>query len=396
MDFNPLLFVRKPKEDIIKHYFLSGLTYSEILHFLTHYHGIHIGLRQLNRLLRQQGLYRRRNKVPINNVIVEIKRRLNSSNRSLGYRSLHLALRNCGIATDRETVRIILKELDPQGVATRKQNRLQRRKYVNNGPNYLWHLDGYDKIKPFGFAIHGCIDGYSRKLLWLKVGSTNNDPKKVAYYFVEALAKFSSIPRCIRADRGSENVVIAGIQRYLRRNDNDECCWKGSFLYGPSTRNQRIEAWWSILKRSTTSWWLNFFKDFCEEGLDISLPHHIECVRFCFMALIQNDLDNTRHLWNNHRIRTVKNSESPPGRPNVLFYAPHLSDGVNYDQFPVNHHDLNITREFTTRPSLLGCSNEMQEFANVFMLERNFTYPTSPDAAKALFWTLVEEIEDNV
>ena len=24
----------------------------------------------------------------------------------------------------------------------------------------LWHLDGYDKLKPYGFAIHGCIDGY--------------------------------------------------------------------------------------------------------------------------------------------------------------------------------------------------------------------------------------------
>ena len=23
----------------------------------------------------------------------------------------------------------------------------------------MWHLDGYDKLKPYGFAIHGCIDG---------------------------------------------------------------------------------------------------------------------------------------------------------------------------------------------------------------------------------------------
>ena len=28
-------------------------------------------------------------------------------------------------------------------------------------PNFLWHCDGYDKLKPFGIAIHGCIDGYS-------------------------------------------------------------------------------------------------------------------------------------------------------------------------------------------------------------------------------------------
>ena len=28
------------------------------------------------------------------------------------------------------------------------------------GPNYCWHVDGLDKLKTYGFAIHGCIDGY--------------------------------------------------------------------------------------------------------------------------------------------------------------------------------------------------------------------------------------------
>lgn len=24
----------------------------------------------------------------------------------------------------------------------------------------MWHLDGYDKLKPYGFAVHCCVDGY--------------------------------------------------------------------------------------------------------------------------------------------------------------------------------------------------------------------------------------------
>jgi len=24
----------------------------------------------------------------------------------------------------------------------------------------VWHLDGYDKLKPYGFAVHCCVDGY--------------------------------------------------------------------------------------------------------------------------------------------------------------------------------------------------------------------------------------------
>ena len=28
------------------------------------------------------------------------------------------------------------------------------------GPNFCWHIDGLDKLKTYGFAVHGCIDGY--------------------------------------------------------------------------------------------------------------------------------------------------------------------------------------------------------------------------------------------
>jgi hypothetical protein len=38
---------------------------------------------------------------------------------------------------------------------------------INPGPNFAWHADGYDKLKPYGFPIHGCIDGFSRRLIWL-------------------------------------------------------------------------------------------------------------------------------------------------------------------------------------------------------------------------------------
>lgn len=62
----------------------------------------------------------------------------------------------------------MLKELDPEGIQLRKAHRLKRRSYVNQGPNDSWHMDGYDKLKPFGFAIHGAIDGFSRKIYGLK------------------------------------------------------------------------------------------------------------------------------------------------------------------------------------------------------------------------------------
>ena len=70
----------------------------------------------------------------------------------------------------------ILRRLYPKATEERASHRLKRRAYIVEGPNYAWHVDGYDKLKRFGFCIHGCIGGYSRRVMWLEVASTNNNP----------------------------------------------------------------------------------------------------------------------------------------------------------------------------------------------------------------------------
>ena len=64
-------------------------------------------------------------------------------------------------------MRQIFKQLNPDSVKLRKRRRLHRRRYVGDGPKLVWHLDGHDKLKPFGFSIHGCIDGLLRCLIWM-------------------------------------------------------------------------------------------------------------------------------------------------------------------------------------------------------------------------------------
>ena len=70
----------------------------------------------------------------------------------LGYRSVDQRLRSKGIVKDRESVRICMRVLDPAGVSLRKQHKLARHSYCNKGPNYLWHIDGNDKLEPFWFV----------------------------------------------------------------------------------------------------------------------------------------------------------------------------------------------------------------------------------------------------
>lgn len=54
---------------------------------------------------------------------------------------------------------MLLRAVDAEGVDERSRGRLVRRSYMNYGPNYLVHIDGYDKLKKFGMCIHGGICG---------------------------------------------------------------------------------------------------------------------------------------------------------------------------------------------------------------------------------------------
>ena len=108
----------------------------------------------------------------------------------------------------REDVRFVMQQLNPDGMTIRRRHRLVRRTYSVKGPNCIWHVDGYDKLKPYGICISGCVDGYSRKVLWLRAGTTNNDPAVVAGYFVEAIERFGGCPQKVRTDFGTENVTV--------------------------------------------------------------------------------------------------------------------------------------------------------------------------------------------
>ena len=102
---------------------------------------------------------------------------------------------------------------------------------INLGGKDRWHADGYDKLKPYGLPIHGAVDGFSRKILWLKVCKSNNNPFNPACFFVEAVKEFGFCPNLLRTDAGTENGIMASIQCALRGNTTVH-------KYGPSIANQ--------------------------------------------------------------------------------------------------------------------------------------------------------------
>lgn len=65
------------------------------------------------------------------------------------------------------------------------------------GPYYFWHIDDYDKLKPFGFPIHGCIDVWSRRM-WLEVARSNNNPEVPTESFLRCVPECGCCPVEVR------------------------------------------------------------------------------------------------------------------------------------------------------------------------------------------------------
>ena len=138
------------EEGLIRHYFYD----------------IEMSLSTLKRRIKTYNLRRHLPDYDVDDLRAAIQSIVDGPGCLQGYRSIWHTLQLRGMRVPRIAVQEILREIDPEGSEDRKAHRLKKRKYINPGPNYAWHCDGnYDKLKPFGFPIHGCINGWSRKIL---------------------------------------------------------------------------------------------------------------------------------------------------------------------------------------------------------------------------------------
>lgn len=64
-------------------------------------------------------------------------------------------------------------------------------------------MDGNEKLVPWGFYVHGCIDGHSRKAIYLECRS-NKSAITVKRCFEPAVSKYGW-PSRVRGDWGKEN-----------------------------------------------------------------------------------------------------------------------------------------------------------------------------------------------
>ena len=77
-----------------------------------------------------------------------------------GLRFIRAYFRYNGLRIQKERIRQSVMRVDGLGMAERKRQDVPRDKYEVPRANHLWHLDGHHKLIPWGFVLHGCVDGF--------------------------------------------------------------------------------------------------------------------------------------------------------------------------------------------------------------------------------------------
>ena len=210
-----------------------------------------------------------------------------------------------GIRIQWERVRVSLWRVDPEGILLRSMqlNLVRRRHYsVPVGPLSLWHLDGNHKIIRWGFVIHGCVDGYSRRVMFLRA-STNNKANTVFTLFTEAVEKFG-LPHRVRGDQGIEYIDVA----WFMFSNSLRGPGRESYIAGKSCHNQRIERFWRDLFHGCTFIFYYVFW-YLEENayLDILNNIHLFSLHYIFLPRINRHLGLFQEGYDNHPLRSESN-----------------------------------------------------------------------------------------
>lgn len=92
-----------------------------------------------------------------------------------GYRAVVACLRSEGVRITYQRIRDSLLRVDPtRRLPTGIRQLPNRIRYFVPSPNSVWHFDGHHKLIRWGFIIHGAIDGFSRRIMWLECRTNNH------------------------------------------------------------------------------------------------------------------------------------------------------------------------------------------------------------------------------
>ena len=130
-------------------------------------------------------------------------------------------------------------------------------------------------------------------------GTFQEFTKQLATYYLEATEEQKCCPVDLVTNHGTGNGFMAGIHAFFQNEPDSYRCvslpWK-----------QIIEGWWSFLRRSHVSLWINFLKDICDQRTtDLTSQLEKECPRFAledYFTITSETFKRSREHWHTHYI----------------------------------------------------------------------------------------------
>ena len=212
---------------------------------------------------------------------------------------------------------------------------IYRRGYHVAGANSLWHHDGQHGEYPYcaptrsgltpistglikyKIVQHCFIDGKSRLVVGIRAND-NNRKHTVLRLFLDA-TDVHGIPSRVRGDHGVENIEVAAWMEVTRGPD------RGSYIWGRSVHNTRIERlWYDVTQKYGRKWKIFFHQLEVHHFLNPQVPEHIWLLHHLFLAAINQDAQDWMHAWNNHKLQIAGERTRSPR--DIFFYS-QVQDG---------------------------------------------------------------------